>query len=211
MKFDIQGYLGAVTRSVSAREREGTPVRVVTLARSYDTPPDDLWDAVTNPERLPRWFLPISGDLKVGGHYQLEGNAGGTITECAAPRFLALTWEFGEGVSWLEVSIAAEGKARSRLTLAHICPIDESWHKYGPGAAGVGWDLGVLGLEAHLARAERFDDAAFSASPEGRDYVALTSEDWGRAALAAGETKAHAAAWAKRTTAFYLGEETEAG
>lgn len=43
-----------------------------------------MWDACTDPERIPRWFLPISGDLRLNGRYQLEGNAGGAITEAAA-------------------------------------------------------------------------------------------------------------------------------
>ena len=44
-----------------------------------------MWDAVTSAERIPRWFLPISGDLRLGGRYQLEGNAGGEVLECAPP------------------------------------------------------------------------------------------------------------------------------
>ena len=33
------------------------------VVAAYATDADDLWDAVTNGERIPRWFLPISGDL----------------------------------------------------------------------------------------------------------------------------------------------------
>src|SRR5882724_8555264 len=29
------------------------------------------WDAMTNAERIPRWFLPISADLRLSGRYQL--------------------------------------------------------------------------------------------------------------------------------------------
>ncbi len=99
MKFEYESSLGAVERSVSALERDGKPARKVTLERTYATAIDDLWDAITNPERLPRWFLPVSGDLSPGGHYQLEGNAGGTITECEPPGYFVATWEFGGGVS----------------------------------------------------------------------------------------------------------------
>jgi uncharacterized protein YndB with AHSA1/START domain len=45
------------------------------------------------PSGIPRWFLPIAGDLRLGGRFQLEGNAGGEITECRPPRRLAVTWE----------------------------------------------------------------------------------------------------------------------
>ena len=64
MNFDAEGHLGAVERSVSSQERDGQPARSVTLSRSYATTVDDLWDAVTNGERIPRWFVPISGELQ---------------------------------------------------------------------------------------------------------------------------------------------------
>ena len=82
MNFDVEGHLGAVERSVWSLERDGQPARAVTLSRSYSTAVEDLWDAVTNSERIPRWFLPVSGELEPGGRYQLEGNAGGVITAC---------------------------------------------------------------------------------------------------------------------------------
>ena len=58
------------------------------LRRRYDAAIEDVWDAVTDPDRLKRWFLPISGDLRVGGTFQLEGNAGGEILSCEPPRLL---------------------------------------------------------------------------------------------------------------------------
>ncbi|HEV7242804.1 MAG TPA: SRPBCC family protein [Thermoanaerobaculia bacterium] len=211
MPFDFDTHLGAATRTVTMLEREGKPARGVTLERAYDTTTDDLWDAVTNPDRLPRWFLPVSGELKLGGRYQFEGNAGGTITECVPPRSLSATWEFGDAMSWVEVHITPEGEARSRLTLCHICPVDDHWQTYGPGAAGVGWDLGLFGLAVHLSGSDRFDEDAFTSSPEGRALIASISEDWGRAAIAAGENPVHAEAAAKLTTAFYTGVEAQVG
>jgi uncharacterized protein YndB with AHSA1/START domain len=94
MKINVDRYLGAVTRSVASLERDGKPARAVTLTRAYETTVQDLWDAVTNEERLPRWFLPIRGEFRVGGRYQLEGNAGGEILACEAPTHLAVTWEY---------------------------------------------------------------------------------------------------------------------
>ena len=210
MKPDFDACLGAVTRTVSKIEREGMPACNVTLSRSYDTTADDLWDAITNPERLPRWFLPISGKLQPMGRYQFEGNAGGTITECVPPRFVSVTWEFGGGVSWVEVHITSEDVAKSRLTLSHICPVDDHFDKYGPGAVGIGWDLGLPGLAAHLIDAgpDRFDEEVFMASDEGRAFITSASEDWQRAAVAAGENPSRAQAAAKLTIAFYTGEES---
>ena len=103
MKFDVEGHLTTVERSVSSLEWDGRPARAVTLSRSYPTTVKDLWDAVTNFERIPLWFLPVSGNLVPGGRYQLKGNAGGIITACEHLSHFALTWEFGEDVSWVEV------------------------------------------------------------------------------------------------------------
>ena len=108
MELNVESHLGAVERSVSYLERNGQPASAVTLARSYETTVADLWDAVTNGERIPRWFVPITGDLKLGGRYQLEGNAGGTITTCEPPTRLAVTWEFAGDVSWVDVEVAAD-------------------------------------------------------------------------------------------------------
>ncbi len=207
MTFDFKAYLGAVTRTVSELERDGKPVRKVALERSYDTTAEDLWDALTNPERLPRWFLPVSGDLRLGGRYQFKGNAGGTVTECVPPRLVCATWEFGGGVSWIEVRIAPEGRGRSRLTLCHICPVDDHWRKYGPGAVGVGWDLALIGLAVHFSgvNIDGFKEGKFVVSPEGKAFIVWAGTDWGRAAVAGGENPAQAEAAAKLTIAFYTG------
>lgn len=211
MMLDFNAYIGAVTRRVSELEHDGKPVRKVTLERSYDTTAGDLWDAVTNPERLPRWFLPVSGDLRLGGQYQFEGNAGGTITECAPPRLLAATWEWAGNVSWIDVRITSEGGERSRLVLSHTCPVDDHWRRYGPAAVGVGWDLALIGLGLHLSgdSIDRFGGPRFAVSPDGKAFVAGAGADWGRAAVASGENPAHAEGAAKQTIAFYTGESAE--
>ena len=211
MEFDFEYHLEAVERSVSSLEHEGRPARGVTLSRGYATTVEDLWDAVTNPERIPRWFLPVSGELEPGGRYQLEGNAGGLITACQPPSNLALTWEFGEDLSWVEVGFSGDGTGRARLTLTHTAHLSEHWDEFGPGAVGVGWELGLLGLALHLAQpaAPKPDEAAFAASPQGMAFITGSSEAWGQAAVAAGADPDAARAAAGRTTAFYTGESTE--
>ena len=208
MDFDVEVNLGAVERSVSSLERDGQPARAVTLSRGYATTVEDLWDAVTNGERIARWFLPVSGKLELGGRYQLEGNAGGVITACERGSYLALTWEFGEDVSWVEVGFSEEGTGGARLTLTHTARLSEHWDEYGPGAAGVGWELGLLGLALYLAQPDepRPDEAAFAASPDGKAFIAGSSEAWGQAAIAGGTDPGAARAAARRTTAFYTGE-----
>ena len=141
MDFEVQGHLRAAERSVSSLERDGQPARAVTLSRSYPTTVEDLWDALTRGERIARWFLPISGDLELGGRYQLEGNAGGVIRTCERPAHLALTWEFGGDVSWVEARLSDDGAGRARLTLTHTALLSPHWDEYGPGATGVDFEV----------------------------------------------------------------------
>jgi uncharacterized protein YndB with AHSA1/START domain len=209
MKLDIGRHIGAVFREDGRREHLGRPARVVAARRTYDTTAEDLWDALTNGERIPRWFLPISGNLHLGGCFQLEGNAGGEITRCEPPRLLAVTWEFGGSTSWLTVDLADEPGGGTRLELEHVAHVgDELWDQFGPGAVGVGWDLALMGLGRHIetgATADRAEAAAWLASAEGKDFVRRSSEDWCRASIAAGTDAAAARAAAERTTAFYSG------
>ncbi|MFV8751841.1 SRPBCC family protein [Nannocystaceae bacterium ST9] len=208
MQIDITRHIGAITRAIESREHEGQPARVLVATRTYDTDPEDLWDALTSAERIPRWFLPITGELRLGGRYQLEGNAGGEITRCDPPHHLALTWEFGGGVSWVEVrlSAAAEG---TLLELEHIAHVGgDLWDQFGPGAVGVGWDLTLMGLDLHLSTGAANDPKLFAqwmASAEGREFVERSSEGWCLASIAAGTGEAAARAAADRTTAFYTG------
>src|SRR5687767_2985202 len=122
--IDVKEHINEVQRSVGTRVLEAGEARVMTISRVYDTDQEDLWDVVTNPERIPRWFLPVSGELREGGKYQFEGNAGGTITECERPRRVAATWEFNGGISWVEVRISPEGDG-ARFELEHVALVDE--------------------------------------------------------------------------------------
>ena len=208
--IDVLRYIGAVTREIHTREYEGRPARVLVASCAYDTAIDDLWDAITNPERLPRWFLPVSGDLRPGGRYQLQGNAGGQINACDRPRRLDLTWEFGGQVSWVNVQLSELSDGGARLRLEHIAHVpDDLWNQFGPGAVGVGWDLTMLGLSRHIETGGEVDakqGAAWPTTPEGKQFVARSSDEWCRASIAAGTPEASARAAAGRTTAFYTGQ-----
>jgi uncharacterized protein YndB with AHSA1/START domain len=176
---------------------------VVELRRTYDADATDLWDAVTNPERIPRWLLPISGDLRPGGRFQLEGNAGGEIRECDPPRRLAVTWEFGGQASIVTVELALAGDDATELRLRHAVPDDDHWAKFGPGAVGVGWELGLLGLALHLESGGRAveDPDAFTRSPEGLEFMRASAEAWGEAHAATGDAGAREAT--QRTSEAY--------
>jgi uncharacterized protein YndB with AHSA1/START domain len=208
--IDVLRYIGAVSREVQTRDYDGRPARVVIATCTYDTATEDLWDAITNVERIPRWFLPISGDLRLGGRYQLQGNAGGEITVCEPPRHLAVTWEFGGQLTWLDVRLSELSDGGSRLRLEHLAHVpDDLWNQYGPGAVGVGWDLTLTGLTRHLTTGVSADPkkrAEWMTSQEGKDSLRRSSEEWCRASIAAGTDEAAALDAASRTAAFYTGE-----
>jgi uncharacterized protein YndB with AHSA1/START domain len=194
----------SVERRIGSREE----ARTLTISRVYDTTIEDLWDACTNPERIPRWFLPVSGDFKVGGRYALEGNASGTIERCEPPRSLFATWEYGGMVSWIELTLTPEGEGRSRFSLEHIAHVDDQmWEQFGPGAVGIGWDLGVMGLTTHIdTGAERppiEEVFAWQTSDEGREFVASLSAAWADASIASGTGPAEARAAQERVTEAY--------
>jgi uncharacterized protein YndB with AHSA1/START domain len=169
-------------------------------------------ECLTTPERLARWFLPVEGDLKLGGRYQLKGNAGGTIVRCDRPEALDVTWEFGGSTSWVNVRLTPDGKG-ARLTLEHIAHRhgigEEHLKKFGPGAVGVGWDLTFHGLERHLAAPDATIDHgawhAWTLSSEGKAFMRASGESWAAAHAASGEDAGEARAQAERTIAFYTG------
>lgn len=210
MKIDVAGAIGAVTRTVERRDHNGRPARVVVASRTYDAGVADVWDAVTSAERIPRWFLPISGDLRPGGRYQFEGNAGGEITACEPPRLLSVTWEFGGEVTWLTVRLSELAPDQTLLELQHAAHVgDERWKQFGPGAVGVGWDMALVGLARHLATGssvDRREAVAWLGSKDGKAFVAKSSDDWARASVASGTDATEAKEAAARTTAAYSGE-----
>ncbi|MBG0562114.1 SRPBCC family protein [Actinoplanes aureus] len=207
--IDTKEQISDVRRTLGTRVLDAGEARVLTISQAYDTDLDDLWDVVTDAERIARWFLPVSGELREGGKYQLEGNAGGTITSCERPRAYDATWEFAGQVSWIEVRLIEEGPSRTRFELSHIMHVDDHWTRFGPGATGVGWDSGLLGLAMHLSApdAPRDNDAitAWTASEDGTTFMRLSSERWAEADIAAGEDPAVARARAAATFAAYTG------
>ena len=154
MMIDIVREIEAVQRDVGSGRIAAGDGRAIRLRRRYEAPIDDVWDALTTPERIARWFLPISGDYRVGGKYQLEGNAGGEILTCERPNKFRVTWVYGDvtdpaSVSELEVRLAPAGEGSTTLELDHTAVVpDEMWAQYGPGAVGIGWDQACSGCRS---------------------------------------------------------------
>lgn len=206
---DIINELNAVHRETGHRRIPAGEGRTVVLRRSYDAAVEDVWDAITNPDRINRWFLPVTGDLRLGGTYQLKDNAGGEIVRCEPPHLLKVTWVYGDNpteadVSEVEVRLSAGAGGETVFELEHAAVTDpERWDTYGPGAVGVGWDLALLGLSLHF-RGESIDDpSAWESSPEARAFSTQSSKAWGAAMEAAGATAAEAATAVQNTTQFY--------
>jgi uncharacterized protein YndB with AHSA1/START domain len=202
--MDVPGEISASHRTVITGPGNPAEGHAVVLRRRYEVPVDDVWDACTSAERIARWFVPVTGKFKVGGSYQLDGNAGGEIVRCEPPRLLKVTWVFGDSPpAEVELRLEPDGE-HTELELTHAGLTDaESWAQFGPGAAGVGWDLALLGLGQHLSGQPKNDSPPWLGTPQGREFVTRASTAWGAAFEAAGATPAEAAAAVRRTTAFY--------
>ena len=207
MNIDVTRLIGAVNRELETREFNGKPARALVASRVYDTTRDDLWDALTTIERLPRWFSPVTGDLRLGGRYQIEGNASGEITRCEPPRFLSVTWEFSGDVSWVQVELE-KVETGALLRLEHLAHVpQEFWNQYGPGATGVGWEQAFLGLDLYLAKSEikPKETEVWLTTDRGKSFIRQSSDAWGQASIAAGTDATAAREAAQRTTEFYGG------
>ena len=140
--------MSELTQVLGRIERAGDDVAVV-FDRHYDTSPADLWQACTDPERLARWFAPVSGDLRTGGAFTVHFDDADTplcrVVACEAPTRLVWEWPVGGVDSVVTVDIAPDDDG-ARLLLRHE-------RLTGAQVAGyaAGWDTYVRSLDAHLA------------------------------------------------------------
>jgi uncharacterized protein YndB with AHSA1/START domain len=154
----------------SLRSAGGTGV--VRLEDTYDTDARDLWSAITDPERLARWWGRVDGDLRAGGaiRVHLEGaglDSTGRVEVCDPPRRLRVTtretdesWAAGSPDapppfdSVIDVTLTPAGDRTvltaeiSGLPLARIAEY------------GAGWQMHAENLAAHLAGREPADGPA---------------------------------------------------
>lgn len=219
------GQLDAVFRELDVRQCDDGILAAMRLVQGFPVPVGELWRCCTEADRLSRWFGVVGGDLRLGGRFSVEGNASGTVERCAPPGAgaageLQLSWEFGEDVSQVELRCegapesagdagSADGAGppqASRLVLEHrgIVTLD-FWRAYGPGAGGVGWDLALLGLAHHLRTGSTVpaEQSLWVTTPAAAEFIAGSSDAWGRASEAAGTSPEMAQAAARRTTVFY--------
>ena len=121
----------------------------VTFDRAYRTDAPDLWNAVTDPDRLARWFAPVSGELVAGGTFTIRFDDGDipacTIESCDAPHGFTWLWPHGGRTSRVRVEVVPDA-AGARLRLVH----DRLTRSAAPEYAA-GWQAYVRSLDAHLA------------------------------------------------------------
>ena len=206
MHIAFLNELQSVDRSIKIHSRNQQAAATVILVRSFETSIATLWHALTDKKLLDTWFTPVNGSLELDGEYQLEGNAGGRITHCEPKRSFALTWEFAGNVSWVEIQVFKDTTSRAGLSLSHTSLIDDHWATYGPGATGVGWELGLMALNIYLNQPqEKFSEEELITSESGKNYIERVSDAWGEASISAGTDKTEAMDACRRTTSFYTG------
>jgi uncharacterized protein YndB with AHSA1/START domain len=188
--IDIATQLNAIHRNVQQQPAtDGASERVsVLLRRDYDTPIHDVWDAVTQPDRIKRWLMPITGDLRADGTFQLEGNAGGQILTCEPPRLLKVT--FGDPNSIVELRLTPQGDNDTLLELEHTVPIEMAQSGAGALYVGPGWDGALMGLGLYLRGDAIGDPVAAANSPEAQEFSKHSVAAWAAAVKDSGTATA---------------------
>lgn len=215
-----------IERSLSQRQLPSGPAWLLSVSTRYRAAIDEVWSALTSAEQIRQWFLPISGELVVGGRYQFDGNAGGEILGCERPHRFAASWEFDGDVSWVEVRLTRERDGGTTVTLDHLAHVPtDAWDEYGPGATGIGWDLSMHGLDHHLqlldgtglgatqglpATLDTVAGQEWLESQDGLRFIAVSSLAWADASIAAGTDPRSAHPAEARVRAAYTGSQDSA-
>ncbi|MEU8266303.1 SRPBCC family protein [Sphaerisporangium sp. NPDC049002] len=185
--FGKDDPISGTERELGSRHRDGGETRTILMRRRYDAEVEDVWDACTDPDRLSRFFMRPSGDLREGGTFSFEGNAGGRILRCEPPRRLTVTWVSGEvgdlPEDQVELRLSPSGDG-TELELEHssfgkITDLVLNDPEKGLWGLGAGWELGLIGLGTFL-RGE-FPDAApteIGDLPEITDLADQISRAW---------------------------------
>ncbi len=184
--------LHAIERIVTHRDIEDGPAHAVVLRRRLDAPIEAVWAAITSPDRIDRFFLPVDGDFREGGHYAFQGQASGSILVCDAPNLLRLEWlpPDRDEADEVEVRLTADGDGATWLELEHasvadVFHTDLSGDKFSPA---IGWE-GPLHYLAEYLRGVLPD------RPAGEWYEFDEAEEMRLAKLRAVE-------WAEAETRF---------
>jgi len=139
---------------------------IVCIEDRFDTDIDDLWSALTDPDRLARWYGKVEGDLRSGGDFRLflesDGWDGtGRVDACEPPRRLLVTtresdesWRKGRGAPPFDNAIGVtltDGDQTVLVIEVRGMPLDKI------AFYGAGWQIHAENLAAYLAGRERGD------------------------------------------------------
>jgi uncharacterized protein YndB with AHSA1/START domain len=176
--LDIAAELQAIRRQASTRPGapDGGDLLVVTVTRDYQAEQADVWEALTDRDRLRRWVGEVTGDLEVGGTFQLADHAGGTILGCEPPRRVRFT--FGGEDSIITVTLSPAGADRTTLTLEHAVPASLLGGNQVAIEIGRRWDDAAMVLARHLAGEAVESPIAPDRSDDARSFARASIEAW---------------------------------
>lgn len=133
-----------MTTQVSTADRLGEVLRDedgvrVQFVRTFDAAPEEVWSAVTDPERSARWLGGWTGDPSTGSVLFEMPTPGGpkpqtaTIDSCEPPTGLAVTIATPDGPWPLTLTLSPEGD-RTVLRFTH-----RLHEPYDASGVGPGW------------------------------------------------------------------------
>lgn len=150
--------------------RSANGAGVVRIEDRYDTSVDDLWEALTDPDRLARWYGQVEGDLRPGGQFRTYIAADdiesiGHIEACEPPQRLLLrnreteeSYRRGQGAppfdATTEATLTADGDQTILTIEVRGMPLDKI------AFYGAGWQIHCEHLAAHLAGHDQGDTEA---------------------------------------------------
>jgi uncharacterized protein YndB with AHSA1/START domain len=146
------GNRGEVVATMRAQDGAG----VVRTESRFATSAEDLWEALTTPERLARWIGEVSGDLRVGGtfaaRFTSSWTGSGVVEVCEPPRRLVTRMgEQEDGETVMEATLEEQGDGVLLVIEERGLPLTNL------AAYGAGWQVHVEDLGRHLAGGERGD------------------------------------------------------
>ncbi len=123
---------------------------VVRIEDRFRTGADDVWSAITDPDRLSRWIARVDGDLRLGGAFRASFTSGwegpGRVDVCEPPRRLLVTMSPGQDdQTVIEVELVPDGDATRLIVEERGIPLDEG------AVHGAGWQAHIEDLGAHFA------------------------------------------------------------
>ncbi len=122
----------------------------------YPTDIEDLWSALTEPERIARWIADVDGELRPGGRFRISFTSGwagvGRVEECERPRRLLLTLAPGAAdETVIEAALTAHGEQTHLVVEERGLPVGELPEH------GAGWQAHLEDLAALVAGREPED------------------------------------------------------